>query len=515
MTGRARTAWLAALAGVAASSAGLGTAELVAGIAAPTAGPLVASGSFVIDISPAWLREFVIALFGTGDKAVLLVSLGVLLAVVAAAGGVLEQRRPPLGRILLLLTGLAAAATAVSRAGASPLAAIPSLLGTAVAVLLLPPLTRRLRPSGTPAGAGAAASGPGRRDFLVFALTALGLGAAAALGGRLVSAGARTATAARSLFALPKPATPAPAIPASASLPVPGITPLITPNADFYRVDTSLLFVPRPDPADWSLRITGMVDREVALGFDELIALPLEESVTTLVCVSNPVGGDLAGTARWLGYPIRALLERAGPHPDADMVLSRSVDGFTAGTPIQAMTDGRNAIVAVGMNGEPLPFEHGYPARLVVPGLYGYVSATKWVTELEVTRFDRERAYWTQRGWSERGPVKLSSRIDVPRAGQRPAAGTVMVGGVAWSPHAGIAGVEVRVDDGPWHEAQLGGAVSADTWRQWAWSWPATAGRHRLTVRATDAAGTVQTPAVADPVPDGATGWHSIVVAVA
>ena len=264
--------------------------------------------------------------------------------------------------------------------------------------------------------------------------------------------------------------------------------------------------MPAVDPSSWSLRIHGMVDQEVTLTWDELLALPLEESVTTLACVSNEVGGGLIGNAVWLGYPIRELLARAAPTADADMVLSRSVDGFTASTPLAVLEDDRNAILAVGMNGDPLPPEHGFPVRMVVPGLYGYVSATKWVVDLEVTRFDAASAYWTDRGWSERGPIKISSRIDVPRSGQTLSAGPITVAGVAWHQHVGIEAVDVQVDDGPWRPATLATAISIDTWVQWRYDWDAPSGTHTLRVRATGADGEVQTSDVQGVVPDGATG---------
>jgi DMSO/TMAO reductase YedYZ molybdopterin-dependent catalytic subunit len=224
--------------------------------------------------------------------------------------------------------------------------------------------------------------------------------------------------------------------------------------------------------------------------------------------VSNEVGGELIGNAVWLGYPIRELLARAAPTADADMVLSRSVDGFTASTPLEVLQDEREAILALGMNGEPLPLEHGFPVRMVVPGLYGYVSATKWVVELEVTRFDRARAYWSDRGWSERGPIKISSRIDVPRSGQGLDAGTVTVAGVAWHQHTGIEAVEVQVDDGEWRDATLATAISVDTWVQWHYDWDAEPGQHTLRVRAISTDGEVQTAERAPVAPDGATGLH-------
>jgi len=294
---------------------------------------------------------------------------------------------------------------------------------------------------------------------------------------------------------------------------VPGLSPLITPNRDFYRIDTALV-VPTVDPGEWRLRIHGMVADEVTLTWDELLALPLTERAVTLSCVSNPVGGDLVGNAVWLGYPIRELLARAVPDVDADMVLSTSADGFTAGTPLEALTDDRDALLAIGMNGEPLPLAHGFPVRMVVPGLYGYVSATKWVTDLEVTRFDRARAYWTDRGWSERGPIKLQSRIDVPRAGRTIEPGESVVAGVAWQPGTGVSAVEVQIDDGPWERAEMASALSDDTWVQWGLPWRAEPGDHRIRCRAIAADSTVQTDAIAPPAPDGASGWHTITATV-
>jgi DMSO/TMAO reductase YedYZ molybdopterin-dependent catalytic subunit len=294
---------------------------------------------------------------------------------------------------------------------------------------------------------------------------------------------------------------------------VPGLAPLVTPNRDFYRVDIALA-PPALDPDDWTLEVTGMVRTPLRLSFRELLARDLVAARLTLACVSNPVGGSLVGTATWLGLPVRELLREAGPTSGADMVLSSGADGFSAGTPLAVLLDGRNALLAVGMNGAPLPQEHGFPVRLVVPGLYGYVSATKWLTRLEVTRFDRAEGYWTPRGWSAKGPVKLSSRIDVPGDGAVVAAGEVVVAGVAWEQHVGIARVEVSVDGGPWREAELGTAVTDDLWRQRRWSWAAERGNHRIRVRATDRRGRAQVPRVADVAPNGATGLHTVSVSV-
>jgi DMSO/TMAO reductase YedYZ molybdopterin-dependent catalytic subunit len=331
-------------------------------------------------------------------------------------------------------------------------------------------------------------------------------GAGAAVWAATREVGGRSVAAIRAALRLPSPAARA-AIPAGAELGIPGVARVVTPNEDFYRIDTALI-VPEIDPAAWRLRIHGLVEREIEMSWDELLRLPLVERAVTLACVSNEVGGDLIGTAAWLGYPVRELLKRAGPLPEADMVLSRSQDGFTAGTPLDVLTDDRDALLAIGMNGEPLPLAHGFPARMVVPGLYGYVSATKWVTELEVTRFDRSRGYWTDRGWSARGPIKLQSRIDVPRAGSV-ATGEVVFAGVAWQQHVGVAGVEVQLDDDPWRAADLATAISDDTWVQWSLRASVDVGEHVVRCRAIGADGQVQTSDTAPPAPDGATGWHA------
>ncbi|MFO7689781.1 MAG: molybdopterin-dependent oxidoreductase [Cryobacterium sp.] len=522
--------WLPAAAGVAAAISGLGAAELAAAFLAPASSPVLTVGALIIDLVPAGVKDLVIFLFGTANKIVLIGSVGLTLLLLAAVAGVTEFRRPPWGRVLVVLAGAVALFATLSRANAATLDAVPTVLAMAVAALVLTWLTAKLRPqrrglldsagaddsrgaATTAADAYAVVAGYGRRRFLTYTGVSVGLGVLALAGSQLKLAGVRAADAARSMFTLPAAAVTAPPIAAGASFAVDGLSPIITPNAEFFRIDTALT-VPRVDPGTWTLRVTGMVENEVEITFADLLALPLEESITTLACVSNYVGGDLIGNARWLGYPIRELLARAKPLAGADMVLSRSADGFTAGTPLEVLTDERNAILAVGMNGQPLPLEHGYPVRMVVPGLFGYVSATKWVVELKLTRFDQDQGYWTPRGWSELGPVKLSSRIDVPRATAPLSAGPVTVAGVAWSQHVGIGAVEVQVDDGDWQAATLAEAVSIDTWRQWMFTWPATPGEHLLRVRATDADGLLQTAETADVVPDGATGRHEIRVNV-
>ena len=317
---------------------------------------------------------------------------------------------------------------------------------------------------------------------------------------------------------LPAAAVPAPPIPAGAELRIPGLTPFLTSNASFYRVDTDLV-LPQVSPETWTLRIDGMVDTELEITFAELLKMPLTEADITLVCVSNEVGGTYNGNARWLGVPLAGLLRRAGVKAGADQVLSAATDGMTISTPVATIMDGpslngHGALLAVGMNGQPLPVAHGFPARMVVPGLYGYVSATKWVTRLTLTTFARQQAYWTQRGYAAQAPIKTESRIDVPKPLAQVKAGQVPVAGVAWAPATGIAAVEVSVDSGPWRRARLAAADGIDTWRQWMWAWDARPGLHQLQVRATDNSGVTQTSRRAQPVPNGASGWDSVVVTV-
>ena len=456
-------------------------------------------------------------LFGTNDKIALLTGIGIVLILLAGLAGILQLRKPPWGLVILGAFGVVGAVVALTRSDASGIAWLPSVIAGAVSVVTLHYLVRMLRRRvASEAGEvdADADTRPSRRQALAWMGGATAVGVIAAVAGNIARGGARAVTTVREALKLPAPATTVPPIPAGAELDIPGISPLITPNAEFYRIDTALV-VPQVDPASWRLRIHGMVEEEVELTWDELLALPLEESTTTLTCVSNNVGGDLIGNAVWLGCPLRELLARARPTADADMVLSTSVDGFTAGTPLEALTDDRDAILAIGMNGEPLPPEHGFPVRMVVPGLYGYVSATKWVVDLEVTRFDQAEGYWTPRGWSALGPIKLQSRIDVPRSGVTLPVGETVIAGVAWQQHVGVAGVEVKIDDGPWQQAELATAISDDTWVQWSIPWDATdPGQHTIRCRATNVDGETQTSDQAPPAPNGATGWHTIIANV-
>ncbi|HET9671349.1 MAG TPA: molybdopterin-dependent oxidoreductase, partial [Actinomycetota bacterium] len=385
-----------------------------------------------------------------------------------------------------------------------------SIAGTAAGLVALVRL--RQPEAETAPGDPPAIAGYDRRRFLRAGLAAAGVAVGAGGLGRLL-AGRAGAAESRASTKLPEPAEPTPAPPADPAIDVAGLSLYRTPNDTFYRVDTAL-FVPAVDASDWSLRVHGMVDRELTLDLDGLLTRPMIERDITLACVSNEVGGAYVGNATWLGTRLADLLDEAGVHVGATQLVSRSADGFTIGTPTEVVMDGRDALLAVGMNGEPLPLEHGFPVRMVVPGLYGYVSAMKWLVDLELTTMESYDAYWITRGWAKEAPVKTQSRIDTPRNGAAVAAGRVAVAGVAWAQHRGIARVELRIDGGPWFEADLAEPGTLDTWRQWVAAWDATPGTHTLAVRATDGEGEVQTDEPAPPFPDGATGHHAITVDV-
>jgi DMSO/TMAO reductase YedYZ molybdopterin-dependent catalytic subunit len=574
-----RTTWgWASLAGVVAAAAFLAVSEAVAALVSRSTSPLIAVGSFVIDIVPRPLKEFAISTFGTADKPVLLASLAVAVVIAAAVIGVVETLRPLWGVVLFALAAALATAAVVTRADAGALAGVACIAGAAVGIWMLMLLTRRLRRwklaaaaptlgasaaptapvEGTPDAASDAisphsaslqtdtasaapvqgtrdaasdASAPrfasperrpksapsevqlDRRGFFILTGIVAASAVVVGLGARALNATTASIRQIRDALRLPAPQTTVP-VPQGAELDIDGISPLFTPNADFYRVDTALT-VPTVDPNTWRLVVDGMVDKRVELSFDDLLALGLDEYVITLTCVSNEVGGDLVGNARWLGVPVRTVLAAAGVQSGADMVLSRSVDGFTASTPLETLTDlGIDAILAVAMNGEPLPLEHGFPVRMVVPGLYGYVSATKWVEELKVTTFAADTAYWTPRGYSDRAPIKLSSRVDTPKIGKPVAAGKVPIAGMAWAQGVGISAVEVSIDDGEWQRATLSSPVNKDTWVQWVLEWDAAPGSHYITVRAIDAAGTLQIEQAAPIAPDGSSGWQRTLVTV-
>jgi DMSO/TMAO reductase YedYZ molybdopterin-dependent catalytic subunit len=574
---RASQTLAGAVAGVLAAAVAIGAAQVAAGLTVPQSSPVLAVGQAAIDLTPPPVKDFAISAFGSNDKTVLLGGILVVLALYAAAVGMLAVRRLAFGMWGLALFAFIGLAAALTRPNSTVEYVVPTLVGTAAGAFALVRLTRAAArlgtratvpsrrpvtpealtppdlppppdhpaPPGEPAAepetepanhAGPAPAeepaqtpaysftylpnpddpgpsrGPARRQFLAASGIAGAVAAAGTIAGReLITR--RNVSQARAALRFPRPAVPAPPLPAGSDLKIPGLSSFITPNDSFYRVDTALL-LPQVDPATWQLRIHGMVQREVTISFDELLKRPLIEDYVTLTCVSDPVGGPYVGNAKWLGASLAALIRQARPLAGASQLLCTSVDGFTSGTPLQVILDGRDALLAVAMNGTALPVEHGFPARMVTPGLYGYVSATKWVTDIEVTTFAAASAYWVQRGWSQQAPIKTESRIDVPAGGATIRPGTTPVAGVAWAQHKGIAAVEVRVDRGPWHEARLAAVPDIDTWRQWVWEWPATPGGHLLEARATDRTGYTQTAVQTQPPPNGASGYPSATVTV-
>jgi DMSO/TMAO reductase YedYZ molybdopterin-dependent catalytic subunit len=507
------------MAGIAAAAAALGVTQLIAVAFGPQADARTAVGSAIIDLTPGPVKEWTIQTFGTADKLFLSVLILGVIALIAAVTARWETRRVPVGSIAIVVAGILGCAAVLSRAGATPADIVPTVIGTVCGVAVLRLLVSGRFADASESGDSRDSDAPdrGRRLSLV-TMGFLGAGALSGVAGVVLTRMLSSVSGDRNSFALPRVDAAAPPVPPTVQPKGVALPSFVTSNADFYRIDTALT-VPQLARSEWQLKIHGMVDREITFHFEDLDRFDAVEKLVTLTCVSNPVGGDLISNAAWTGYRVRDLLAEAGVHPDADMVLSTSIDGFTAGTPVEALTDTRDALLAVAMNGQPLPTEHGYPARLVVPGLYGYVSATKWVVDLELTRFDKAEAFWTQHGWSAKGPIKTESRIDVPRSGQDVAKGPVTFGGIAWAQHRGVRAVEVRIDgpttQGAWQPADLGASYSNDTWRLWSFNWQATeSGLHTITVRATDNTGAVQTPDIADPVPDGATGWHSVQFAV-
>jgi DMSO/TMAO reductase YedYZ molybdopterin-dependent catalytic subunit len=559
------TTAMGSLVGLLAAAAALGVAELMAGLTGTAGEPVIAVGGAAIDLTPVPVKDFAIQHFGSHDKAVLLTGIYVVLALFAMVTGILARRRIGYGLAGLGVFAALGVAAVLTRPVSRPVDAVPTLVGVAAGALVMVLLVRaasapagrpgsvisatepvvvpsrataqpgaapsdgpgsgtgdragpgragpgRAGPGGAGPGGGSPGPAPGRRRFL---LTAAGA-AALAVGG----AGAGQAllsrfnvSAARSGVTLPAPAVTGPRPPGGAQLAVPGISPFTTPDGDFYRVDTALS-LPQVPPEQWHLRVHGMVERELDITFDQLLKRPLTEADITLACVSNQVGGPYVGNARWLGASLAALLREARVKRGADQILSTSADGWTCGTPIQTVMDGRNALLAVAMNGQPLPVAHGFPARMMVPGLYGYVSATKWVVDLEITTFAAAKSYWVQRGYSTRAPIKTESRIDVPRPLAQVKAGRTAVAGVAWAPHRGIDAVQVRADDGPWNQARLAPVPGIDTWRQWVWEWDAPRGLHTLQVRATDGTHATQPSRRVPIFPNGATGWDTVTVTV-
>ena len=507
--------------GLLSAGVALGAGQITAGVIGGASSPVVAVGGAAIDLSPGSLKSFAIRTFGTNDKLVLVSGIGVVLAIVAIALGVRSVHRPRMGAIGLGLFGAIGVLAAITRPANGPVDAVPSIAGAAVGygayVLLrrsagLPPVRWRTRPEPVRRRRDECPPAFDRRRFLLTGAAAADAAAASAVGGQYLIRRA-DASASRASVRIPAPSDVAAPPPAGADLHLPGLSSFITPNDEFYRVDTAL-FVPAVDAASWQLRVHGMVDRELTLTYPQLLARPLIERDVTLTCVSNQVGGHYIGNARWIGARLKDVLDEAGVRSGASQIVTRSADGFTVGTPTAVAMDGRDAMLAVAMNGSPLPLEHGFPVRMIVPGLYGYVSATKWLVDIELTTFAAYDAYWVRRGWSQQAPIKTESRIDTPSAFGKLRAGRVPVAGIAWAQHRGIERVEVQVDDGPWAAAQLAQQDTIDTWRQWVYPWDASPGRHTLAVRATDGTGATQTPVRVDPIPNGATGDHAIVVNV-
>jgi len=494
--------------GVLATIVGMATGHLVASLLNPAASPVLAVGSTVIDLTPTPLKEWAIQQFGSADKPILIGSVLAGTLVLAGVAGVLARRRFAVGAGLLVILVAVAGAAALSRPTATVVDALPALAAALAGVGSLAWLLHALPGTsrGTHAGDRAApATSTNRRTVLVLGAAAAAMGAA----GQWIT----TVRTRISDVVIPDPAQKADAFPQGLEAEYDGITPLRTANADFYRVDTRLT-VPTVGVDDWTLTIDGDVENELTFTFDELAAMPLVERDITLTCVSNEVGGKYVGGARWTGVLLTDLLEQAGVGNTADQLLSTDVDGMTISTPLEVATDGRDTMIAIAMNGEPLPREHGFPARLVTPGIYGFVGATKWLAKLTLTTYEAESAYWTDRDWATDAPIKVSSRVDTPKPLSTIDAGKTVIGGIAWAQTRGIGKVEVRIDGGEWQQAELGPEVTVDYWRQWFIPWDATSGRHDIAVRAATKDGEVQTAERATPFPEGSSGVQEVAVLV-
>ncbi|MCY4623204.1 MAG: molybdopterin-dependent oxidoreductase [bacterium] len=540
------------LAGLVATGFAVALSEMLASFFVSAPSLVLTIGQRFIDITPAALKDWAIAVFGTNDKAVLIGGIAVVTIIIGGLLGVVARKRMQVAVIGFVAFGVLGYALGITdplaTAGATLIPAIAAA-GSGIAVLVL--LLRLLQGPATDAADPIPAVSPdARRAFMTASGAAVVLAIGQVVVGRLASGRTQAAVAAREQVTLPTVAASPSTTAATASTttvaattaaaeeapvteattttqaaevvrtvadPTPaqiaqvdGVSELITPNDTFYRIDTALS-IPSVDLDNWEVSFTGLVDSPFSLTYDELVELPMVERYITICCVSNSVGGDLIGNAKWLGVPLKDLVERAGVQPEGTQLIGRSVDRFTVGFPTASVFDGREALLAIGMNGEPLPVRHGFPARLVVSGLYGYVSATKWLSEVEFARWDDFDAYWIPRGWAKEAPIKTQSRIDTPRPGTVDA-GTRAIAGVAWAQNRGVDGVEVQVDDGPWMEATLPEELAIDTWRQWHVEYDFTPGAHTIAVRATDRTGTTQTSEIVPPRPDGATGYHTVQV---
>jgi DMSO/TMAO reductase YedYZ molybdopterin-dependent catalytic subunit len=496
------------LSGALAAGIALGVSELIAGLVARVPSVVESLGNWVIDNVPPQIKDLAISLFGTNDKLVLLISIAIVTILIGAVVGIVARERFWIAIVVFLVFGVVAAAAAQRDPQVTlTYAIIPAATAAVVGLATLRMLYKL--------GDAGADTDKSKRDFILGAGAVVTVAALSYGFGRVLIERAKRAVAGRADVALPAPAEGLPSVPDTANFEIEGLENILVPNEDFYRIDTALS-IPRIDLQEWTLSITGMVDQPYTVDFADLLDMRMVERDITLSCVSNRVGGDLVGNARWLGVPLTEILDRAGVQSGAEQIVGRSVDDFTVGFPVEAAYDGREALLAVGMNGEPLPFEHGFPARLVVAGLYGYVSATKWLSEIELTTWDGFDAYWVPRGWAKEAPIKTQSRIDTPGDTATIRPGSQTIAGVAWAPTRGISMVEVQLGEGAeWVEAELSQPLSENAWVQWRLNWDAEqTGRHVITCRATDGEGNLQTSNVTPPAPDGATGWHSRTVFV-
>ncbi len=515
------------LAGIVGVAASLGFGELVSGLISSVSSPITAIGERLIDWSPPALKDFAVTTFGTADKPALLIGTVIVALLLGAAVGVWSYRRTWLALLVFFGFAIIGIVAGIQSPLVDPAwTTVLGLLGGAVGYNSLTYLQRLIASESpaVPVSAGLstpdtesdlripeAPVGASRREFLT---AAGGIGAVAVASGTLGRfAFGGGVSIDPSTLAVPDAAGTLAAPSQANMLSVPGITPIIVPNDQFYLIDTALA-VPRVDPASWSLRVNGMVDTELELSLDELKAFDLIEEYVTIACVSNPVGGPYVGNAKWTGVRLAEVLDLAGVQNGATQTVGTSVDGWTAGFPTEAVFDGREPLIALAMNDEPLPAKHGFPARLIVPGLYGYVSATKWLSEITLTTWEGFDGYWVPRGWAKEGPIKTQSRIDVPTKDDPVSAGTTTVAGVAWAPLKGIDKVEVRVNGGEWFDAILSEPLSEKSWVQWRADVPVTPGQALIEVRATDGEGYTQEEDRVEPRPDGAEGFDAVVVQV-
>jgi len=499
--------------GVLAAAFGVAVGTLLAAFMGPQFAPIEVVSSTAIDIPPAEVKEWATSTFGTATKPIVVAVVIATVVVVSAWAGIRSRRRPAFGAQVMIIAGVVGAIAALLRPVDSVLAPIPALaagLAAAIAIMLMMRLSSRQVVTITDDVTSEPHLVVDRRGVLLGMGGVAIVGAAAFASARWITTQS-SAVASRLSTLLPAPAEALPALPAGVQAPVPNMTPFVTPSADFYRIDTAVI-TPQVEAKDWSLTFDGMVRRPYTITYADLLEMPMVERDVTIMCVSNPIGGDLIGNARWLGTPLMPLLERAGIESGADQLLSTSVDGWTCSTPLDGLAEAEPLLV-IGMNGEPLPIDHGFPVRMIVPGLYGFISATKWVTRIQATTYAAEPAYWTVRGWATDAPVLTGSRIDLPKGDVN--AGANVIAGISWAMAGdGVSRVEVSVDDGEWREANLAEQPTPRTWRQWWIDWDAAPGRHIIAVRATNGLGETQTSEERDVIPAGATGYDRLVVDV-